>query len=59
MISTSAPNIKDKEFVNNTFQRLRELVSGDLDIGKFLCLLSLFSPVNVDLTTMFLGKKDG
>eukprot|EP00090_Calanus_glacialis_P015190 TRINITY_DN24045_c0_g1_i1.p1 TRINITY_DN24045_c0_g1~~TRINITY_DN24045_c0_g1_i1.p1 ORF type:complete len:419 (+),score=84.64 TRINITY_DN24045_c0_g1_i1:22-1257(+) len=51
MTSPWAPNIKDEDFVTDTFYRLRELVSGDLEIGKFLCLLSLFSPVNIDLSS--------
>jgi hypothetical protein len=51
MTSPWAPNIKDEDFVTDTFHRLRELVSGDLEIGKFLCLLSLFSPVNIDLSS--------
>ena len=51
MTSPWAPSIEDEEFVAATFQHLSELINGDSEVGKLLCLLALFSPVKIHLST--------
>ena len=50
MTSPWASNIEDEEFVAEIFNQLVKLVFGDREIMKFLTLLALFSPVNIQLT---------
>ena len=49
MTSPWASSIDYEEFVSETFNLLRELISGDQEVGFLLTLLALFSPVNVHL----------
>eukprot|EP00092_Neocalanus_flemingeri_P032297 GFUD01035114.1.p1 GENE.GFUD01035114.1~~GFUD01035114.1.p1 ORF type:complete len:135 (-),score=38.71 GFUD01035114.1:63-467(-) len=50
MTSPWASSIADEEFVADTFKLLSELISGDEELGDLLCLLALFSPVDVQLS---------
>ena len=44
------PNIEDEKFVEDTFEIMVNLVSGDVEVAKLLNLLALFSPVKVVLS---------
>ena len=45
-----APNIEHEEFVEDNFDILVDLVSGDEEVAKLLNLLALFSPVRISLS---------